>query len=136
MLDYRRFKEINELFASGHAEEARRLLMELQSRCIALKDERDRLKLRLHSFEDVLHISSNLFMENGLYWLRLPDSVKQGPFCPQCYDSEGGLIRLERDRGALLCAYCGSRYKSSLHILNGLEDMSASHKAHILPFAN
>ena len=39
MLDYRLFKEINDLFAAGRHDKARRLLMEVQSRGIALHDE-------------------------------------------------------------------------------------------------
>lgn len=61
MLDYRRFKEINDLFASGQPEKARRLLMEMQSRCIALRDEMSMLKVRLQTFEDILYLSQNLY---------------------------------------------------------------------------
>ncbi len=37
LLDYRRFKEINDLFASGQGEKAPPALAEMQSRCIALE---------------------------------------------------------------------------------------------------
>ena len=81
MLDYRRFKEINDLFASGQPEKARRLLMEMQSRCIALRDEMSMLKIRLQTLEDILYLSQNLYEENGFYWLRTA-GVKQGTVLP------------------------------------------------------
>lgn len=109
MLDYRRFKEINDLFAAGRTEQARHLLMELQSRCIALRDEMERLKVQIRTFEDILYLSKNLSRENGFYWLTTP-GVRQGPFCPQCYDTMGALIRLEKEDYALCCPYCGQRH--------------------------
>ena len=109
MLDYRRFKEINDLFASGQTEKARHLLMEMQSRCIALRDEMSMLKIRLQSLEDVLYLAQNLFEEHGFYWLHT-SGVRQGPFCPRCYETEGGLIRLEKRKHRLECPYCRAAY--------------------------
>lgn len=109
MLDYRRFKEINDLFAAGRTEQARHLLMELQSRCIALRDEMERLRVQIRTLEDILYLSKNLSRENGFYWLTTP-GVRQGPFCPQCYDTVGALIRLEKADYALHCPYCGQRH--------------------------
>jgi len=90
MLHYRLFKEINDLFASGRDEQARRLLMELQSRSIALHDELHLLQTRLKTMEEAMRLSCNLFRRNGLYWLKAQE-VDLGPFCPRCYDHEGGL---------------------------------------------
>ena len=66
MLHYRLFKEINDLFASGHVEQARRLLMEVQSRSIALHDELNLLQTRLKTLEEIVELASNLFRRNGL----------------------------------------------------------------------
>ena len=134
MLDYRRFKEINDLFASGQPEKARRLLMEMQSRCIALRDEMSMLKIRLQTLEDILYLSQNLYEENGFYWLRTA-GVKQGPFCPHCYESEGGLIRLEKQRKGLSCLYCNADYKSRINIMAEAGEPFTGRQARILPFA-
>lgn len=112
MLDYCRFRDINDFFASGQPEKARRLLMEIQSRCIALRDEICMLKLRLQTAEEALYLAENLFRESGLYWLKSPCS-RQGPFCTRCYESEGALIRLERVAEGLACPYCSELYKQS-----------------------
>lgn len=105
MLDYCRFKDINDLFASGQPQKARRLLMEMQSRCIALRDEITMLRLRLRTAEAALFISQNLFREDGLYWLKSPEG-RQGPFCPSCHDAEGALIHLDKFKRELICPYC------------------------------
>lgn len=105
MMDYCRFRDINDLFAKGQPQKARRLLMEMQSRCIALRDEITMLKIRLQTAEDALFLSKNLFRENKLYWLRAGES-RQGPFCPACYESEGALIRLEKYKQEWICPYC------------------------------
>lgn len=135
MLDYRRFKEINDLFASGQPEKARRLLMELQSRCIALRDEMSMLKVRLQTFEDIFYLSRNLYEADGFYWLRTV-GAKQGPFCAHCYESEGALIRLEKTGSELRCPYCDSRYAGSARASAGPADSRlAMRQARILPFA-
>lgn len=113
MLDYCRFRDINDFFANGQPEKARRLLMEIQSRCIALRDEICMLKLRLQTAEEALYLAGNLFQENGFYWLKSPTSI-QGPFCPRCYESEGAFIRLEKTREGLACPYCNELYKQEI----------------------
>jgi hypothetical protein len=106
MLDYWNFKEIKALFVQGHFEEARRMLMELQARYIALYDEVGVLKKQVQEFEDILFLSHNLRMEGGQYWLRT-GSVRHGPFCKPCYDYTGKLIRLENHKSVWRCPYCG-----------------------------
>ncbi|MDR1857000.1 MAG: hypothetical protein LBR22_07560 [Desulfovibrio sp.] len=130
MLDYRRFKEINDLFAAGQTVKARRLLMEQQSKSIALQDENDMLHVRLKTYEDILQVARNLCNERGFYWLKT-DGVKQGPFCPRCYELEGGLIRLERRRKDLICPCCGAVYA-----LPAPPEVARpeGHRAKIIPF--
>lgn len=109
MLDYYSFKEINDLFAQGRAEQGRHLLMELQSRYIAMRDEMEALKQQVQEFEDILYLSKNLVQTDGFYWLKI-GSVRQGPFCPDCYQRDGALTRLECKKDRLCCPYCGSSH--------------------------
>lgn len=110
MLDYCRFRDINDLFASGQPHKARRLLMEMQSRYIALRDEISMLRLRVQTAEDALYLSRNLYQEDGLYWLK-GGQERQGPFCPSCYSSENALIRLDKFKRELICPYCHESYQ-------------------------
>lgn len=132
MLHYRLFKEINDLFASGRTEQARRLLMEIQSRSIALHDELNLLQTRLKTLEDAVELADNLFQRNGLYWLKAED-INLGPFCPRCYENEGGLIRLERADGTFHCPYCHSVLSCPSQLC---EHDNAPPRARIIPFAN
>lgn len=114
-MDYCRFRDINDFFAKGEHQKARRLLMEMQSKCIALRDEITMLKIRLHTAEEALYLSKNLFKENCMYWLKMPGG-KQGPFCPGCFESEGALIKLEKYKRELVCPYCHESYLTEVRI--------------------
>lgn len=109
MLDYYSFKEINDLFAQGRAEQGRHMLMELQSRYIAMRDELEALKQQVQEFEDILYLSKNLVQVGDFYWLKI-GSVRQGPFCPDCYQRDGALTRLECNKNLMCCPYCGSTH--------------------------
>jgi hypothetical protein len=134
MLNYRLFKEINEFFTCGEPEKARYRLMEVQSRFIALRDELNMLKIRVQTFEDILYLARNLYEENGFYWLKT-SGLKQGPFCPRCYESEGGLMRLEKGRHDLYCPYCRTGYEGGAHLREEVESPPARVTAHVIPFA-
>ena len=106
MLDYRKFKQISELFMQGHFEAARRMLMALQARYIALYDEVSVLKKQVQEFEDILFLSQNLVTEGEQYWLRA-GGLQHGPFCRPCYEHTGKLIRIEGHKRVWRCPYCG-----------------------------
>lgn len=128
MLDYSRFRDINDLFASGQARKARRLLMEMQSRCIALRDEINMLRLRLQTAEDALCLAQNLYEADRFYWLRSP-AGPLGPFCPICFNSDGALIKLDRYKQELVCPYCHETWSQT----QPKRDADSSH-ARILRF--
>jgi hypothetical protein len=106
MLCFWTFKEVSELFIRGHCEEARRILMKLQARYIALYDEVHVLKKQVQELEDILFLSQNLTVEGEQYWLRT-GSIKHGPFCKPCYEYIGKLVRLESHKSVWRCPYCG-----------------------------
>lgn len=105
MLDYYRFKTVSELFMQGKVEEARLELAELQRRYVSLCDENTTLKLQMQEFEDVLYLARNLVQEGDFYWL-ITGAIKQGPFCPNCYNRDGLLMRLSGDPGDRFCSAC------------------------------
>jgi len=90
----------------GHFEAARRMLLALQARYIALYDEVSVLKKQVQEFEDILFLSQNLVMEGEQYWLRA-GGVRHGPFCKSCYEYTGKLMRLESHKSVWRCPYCG-----------------------------
>lgn len=109
MLDYYRFKEVHDLFLKGKTEEARQNMAELQARYVALCDENSMLRTQIEGYEDILYLSRNLIFDGAFYWL-ITGSIKQGPFCPVCYNRDGLLLRLTDDGVTRQCLSCGSRY--------------------------
>lgn len=107
MLDYYRFKEVYELFMKGKQDDAKHLLMDLQSKYIEVCDENSTLKSQVQEFEDILYLSKNLVFDGNYYWL-ITGSFKQGPFCQSCYNSSGLLIRLNETGESRKCYHCGS----------------------------
>lgn len=139
MLDYYSFKEINDLFAQGRAEQGRHRLMELQSRYIAMRDEMESLRQQVQEFEDILYLSKNLICIDDFYWLKV-GSVRQGPFCPDCYQRDGALTRLECLKDHLRCPYCGSVHKRPAIADNNADQMSnqqgdAARSSRVIQFA-
>ena len=109
MLDYYRFKSVSDLFMQGKVEEARLELAELQRRYVALCDENTTFKMQVQEYEDVLYLARNLVLDGGFYWL-ITGSIKQGPFCPNCYNRDGLLMRLSGDPGERYCSTCRENY--------------------------
>lgn len=105
MLDYYRFKTVSDLFMQGKTEEARLELAELQRRYVALSDENTTFKMQVQEYEDILYLARNLILDGKYYWL-ITGSIKQGPFCPKCYDRDGLLMRLSGDPDERFCATC------------------------------
>ncbi|MDL2290721.1 hypothetical protein LJC09_01270 [Desulfovibrio sp. OttesenSCG-928-F20] len=112
MLDYYRFKTVSELFRQGKGEEALLELAQLQRRYVALCDENTTLKLQAQEYEDILYLARNLTFDGNFYWLTT-GSVRQGPFCPNCYNKDGLLMRLSGETGERFCSTCRERFSAS-----------------------
>ena len=109
MLEYFRFKEIHDLYTKGHVEDARQQLSELQARYVNLCDENALLRTQIQGYEDILHLSRSLIFDGIFFWL-VTGSIKQGPFCPVCYNRDGLLLRLSDDGSSRHCLTCGSQF--------------------------
>ncbi len=109
MLDYYRFKTVSDLFMQGKTEEARLELAELQRRYVALCGENTTLKMQAQEYEDIFYLARNLILDGKFYWL-ITGHIKQGPFCPHCYDKDGLLMRLSGDPGDRFCVTCRASF--------------------------
>jgi len=113
MLDYYRFKTVSDLFMRGKTEEARLELAELQRRYVALCDENTTFKMQVQEYEDVLYLARNLVLDGQFYWL-ITGNIRQGPFCPHCYNRDGLLMRLSGDPGERYCTACRESFVALL----------------------
>ena len=112
MLEFYRFKEIHDLYAKGQVEEARHQLSELQARYVNLCDENALLRTQVQGYEDILYLARSLVFDGVFFWL-ITGSIKQGPFCPTCYNRDGLLLRLTDDGSSRHCLTCGSQFNRS-----------------------
>lgn len=69
----------------------REMVVDLRDQCVDLREENTLLKAKLAE-------KGSVFFEGGVYWIRKGDGSKDGPFCSPCYDNNGKLIRLTKDR--------------------------------------
>jgi ribosomal protein L37AE/L43A len=63
----------------------------------------------VQEYEDILYISKNLVFDGASYWLQT-GSIRQGPFCPECYNKDGLLVRLAEQGGEWRCHQCASNF--------------------------
>lgn len=81
----------------------------MQEKYIEISDENAFLKTQVQEFEDILYLAKNLEYDGHSYWLKT-GTIKQGPFCRNCFDNNGLLIRLNEVDEVWKCLTCGTRY--------------------------
>ncbi len=65
---------------------------------------------KIKTLEEALHTKKNVVWESPWYWC-MDEGKKDGPFCQQCYDKDGTLIRLQDYRnGYWGCLNCKNSY--------------------------
>lgn len=146
MLEYYRFKSVHDLFIKGKVEEATQELAELQRRYVALCDVNTTFKMQLQEYEDILYLARNLSFDGEFYWLET-GSIRQGPFCPTCYNRDGLLMRLSGERHERYCTTCRELFTQPENMASAMQqviphgdDEYASHvpqsrkKAKVIPF--
>jgi len=82
------------LILEGETVKAQEHIKSLREAALALDMESAALKAQVKSLEQKVELRQRLHMEGGVYWLRLGGS-RNGPFCPQCYESGGKMVRLD-----------------------------------------
>ena len=134
MLEFYKFKEINELFLKGRTEEARYSLMAMQEKYIALCDENSLLRSRLQEFEDMIYLARNVVYDGFSYWIMAGD-VRQGPFCNVCYERDKKFSKLESHDNYMKCHVCGSTVTIPRHGSISQQESNNYKSAKILKFS-
>jgi hypothetical protein len=83
-------------------------LVEAKSEIINLKETINEKDQEINNLKQQLYTKENLVFERPYYFHILDNGEKDGPFCQNCYDKDGKLIRLqnERTRGSWHCRTC------------------------------
>jgi hypothetical protein len=102
--------DIIELLKKGSLSEAQQKVVELREGALELQEENIGLRERIKELEGILDVRESLEWNQPYYWLRRGQR-REGPFCQQCYDSTGKLIRLQGDgKGWWECKTCKNNF--------------------------
>jgi hypothetical protein len=100
------------------------LIQDIREKAQDIREENLDLRHKIAELEKRLDIESKLeFDQNNLLWIA-EDDKKQGPYCSQCKDSKGQLVRLHArpgDRGTFhQCPTCNAQ--PDIHTLRAFGD--------------
>lgn len=84
--------------------------MELYEKISELLKENEVLKEKVSALEEKLKLKKSMIFENRAYWIKDEEgNVEDGPFCPNCWDSEKLQMRIIEstlDPGLKRCSKC------------------------------
>lgn len=83
-------------------------ILEVQQLLLDMQEENQNLKKENQELRDKLIQKKKLKFESNSYW-----NEEDGPFCMNCYDDAGKMIRLiqwEGDSGKWMCNICKESY--------------------------
>jgi len=67
----------------------------IQEKALEILEENNNLKQEIEKLKKQLEIKDSIKFEENVYWIKDKEgNVKEGPFCPKCYDDEKLLMHL------------------------------------------
>jgi hypothetical protein len=67
----------------------------IQEKALDPLEENNNLKQEIEKLQKKLEIKDSIEFEENVYWIKDKEgNVKEGPFCPKCYDDEKLLMHL------------------------------------------
>ncbi len=77
---------------------------------------------KIKELEEALEVKNKMCYEKPYYMMINDDNKKEGPFCPQCYDSKGLRVRLQDYKnGYWTCPTCKNGFEDSTFNRQGPE---------------
>ena len=96
------YKDIVDLIKKGATVEAQERIMELREAILALQEENHALKDKVRQLEENAKQKGEVNFDGAVYW-RTENANRTGPFCPECFDTEDRLVRLQDYDDAFFC---------------------------------
>ena len=87
-------KDLWDLVKTGATVEAKRVIMDLQDRDLAQREEILALRGEVSELRAQLQTRDKLAFESRCYWIGAGVG-RDGPFCQRCFDVEDRLVRLQ-----------------------------------------
>lgn len=67
----------------------------IQEKALELLEENNNLKQEIDKLKEALKVKGSIKFEKDVYWIKdKEENIKEGPFCPKCYDDEKLLMHL------------------------------------------
>jgi regulator of replication initiation timing len=88
------FQDISDILQRCETAEVRDFITSMREIISNLREENSELKDEVKALKVTLEDNTKLKYEDPFYWMIEGDN-KDGPFCPQCFDSSGKKIRLQ-----------------------------------------
>lgn len=89
-------KDAYELAKKGMTVELQERIMEVREQAIELQEENLKLRTELLALKTAAEEEKTLEWDEQIYWKKLPDDNKDGPYCPTCWDNGKKLVRLQK----------------------------------------
>ncbi len=87
------YSEIIKLIKTGATIEAQEKIMALREAAMKLQEENLVLKQENIKLKEKISSKNRLCWDGAIYWLG--KYKKDGPYCPNCYDTKGHLVHLQ-----------------------------------------
>jgi DNA-binding transcriptional MerR regulator len=109
------FSELFQLAKKGFSIEEQQKFMAAWEELVSAKERIHELENEVKDLEEKLKIKSRIDYIAPAYWLKKEDTQENpppldGPFCQQCFDAHGLLIRLQDVDQMYLCMNCKNRF--------------------------
>jgi hypothetical protein len=109
------FREVFDLIKKTATFEAQQQLIDLQEEHLATREENVRLREEIANLKAKIEDVGATIWEEP-YYFRLKNGLKDGPFCQVCKDSEGKMVRLQKNTAnepafAYRCGVCPTVYE-------------------------
>ena len=89
-------KNVYDLLGKGANLELQEAVMTLRAEALELQGENLKLRERVTELESEAAQVANMVFEGGVYWSGEGEG-RDGPFCQQCFDASGKVVRLQSE---------------------------------------
>lgn len=107
--------QIYELVKKGAMLEAQEAILKYREEIVKLTEENIELKQEISDLTNQINLEHELKYVGEVYYRLLDDNLKEGPFCPRCYDVDRKLVRLQALSSTVTskygCYQCHNSYR-------------------------
>lgn len=91
------------------------LLGTIQGQAFELQRDNEQLRMRIRDLEEAAKVAADMFFTENVFWRRIDDEEREGPYCPACWELKKDKIHLTTvdEKGLFDCKVCQNRYRTA-----------------------